>query len=194
MPSQEASMPKKILKTFLYLTLGITLAGCSSLKAMTYVETKERVDQEPSGNAGVLFGTPATPANPNVKKTRDIYVLEITKKVPDQDLPITHQSVSSNQPSLVNNLSQPNSEVSNSSSSLPVQTSAILEGAKDRTLFVPPSLPAQYTVNKDDTLQTISKKFYNSYTKWPKIYEVNKDKISDPNRIKSGVVLTIPEI
>ena len=187
-------MPEKVFKNILCLTLGILLAGCSSLKAMTFVETKERVDQEPSGNAGVLFGTPAVPVNPNVKKTRDIYVLEITKKVPDQDLPIAHQSVPSNQPSSVNNLSQPNNEVANPSANLPVETSVILEGAKDRTPFVPPSLPAQYTVNKDDTLQTIAKKFYNSYTKWPKIYEANKDKISDPNRIKSGVVLTIPAI
>ena len=38
-------MPEKSLKIFLCLMMGIVLAGCSSIKARTYVETKERVDQ-----------------------------------------------------------------------------------------------------------------------------------------------------
>ena len=55
-------------------------------------------------------------------------------------------------------------------------------------------LPTQYKVEKDDTLQSISKKFYHSYSKWTKIYEANKAKIADPNRIKPGIVITIPAI
>ncbi len=50
----------------------------------------------------------------------------------------------------------------------------------------------QYTVEKDDTLQKISQKFYNSYSKWTRIYEANKSAIPDPDRIKSGTVLQIP--
>ncbi len=55
-------------------------------------------------------------------------------------------------------------------------------------------LPTDYTVQKDDTLQTISKKFYNSYSKWPKIYDANKEIIKDPNRIKPGITITIPAL
>jgi len=56
-------------------------------------------------------------------------------------------------------------------------------------------LPVTYevdTVEKNDTLQKISKKFYGSYSKWPKIYEVNKTKISDPDNIVAGTVLKVP--
>lgn len=50
----------------------------------------------------------------------------------------------------------------------------------------------QYTVEKDDTLQKISQKFYNSYSKWTRIYEANKSAIPNPDRIKPGTVLQIP--
>src|SRR3990167_2520664 len=75
-------MPEKSLKIFLCLMMGIVLAGCSSIKARTYVETKERVDQEPACNAGNLFGG-ASP-QPAPKKTRQIYVLEVTQKTPEE--------------------------------------------------------------------------------------------------------------
>ena len=51
-----------------------------------------------------------------------------------------------------------------------------------------------YTVQKDDTLQKISKKLFGTYGKWYKIYEANKDKIKNPNILKPGTVLTIPAI
>ncbi|MBI5023504.1 MAG: LysM peptidoglycan-binding domain-containing protein [Candidatus Omnitrophica bacterium] len=50
----------------------------------------------------------------------------------------------------------------------------------------------QYTAEKDDTLQKISKKFYDSYSKWTRIYEANKSVIPNPDRIKPGTVLQIP--
>ena len=178
---------KPILKIFFCLTLGIALAGCSSVKARTYVETKERVDQEPAGNAGYLFGTPAyQPVNPP-KKTRQVYVLELTQKTPAEGKPIKNFETSPEQhsPALP--------EAPFAPSVVSPMTQALQEIASP-TPFVAPTLPAQYTVGKDDTLQTISKKFYNSYSKWPKIYEANKDKIPDPNRIKPGLVLTIPVI
>ena len=49
-----------------------------------------------------------------------------------------------------------------------------------------------YTVQKDDTLQKISYKFYNTNHKWVSIYEANKDVIADAHRIKPGIVLRIP--
>ena len=49
-----------------------------------------------------------------------------------------------------------------------------------------------YTVDKDDTLQKIAKKFYDSYGKWTRIHEANKSVIPNPDRIKPGTVLQIP--
>ena len=57
-----------------------------------------------------------------------------------------------------------------------------------------PAEAVLYTVQKDDTLQKISKKFYNSYGKWVRIYGANKEKIKNPNFVRPGTVLTIPAV
>ena len=58
----------------------------------------------------------------------------------------------------------------------------------------PPTLPTTYTVEKCDDLWSISAKanIYNDPMYWPCILNANKDKIRDANRIKEGMVLTIP--
>ena len=53
--------------------------------------------------------------------------------------------------------------------------------------------PTTYTVQKGDTLSGIAKKFYGDSSKWRIIYNANKDKIKDPNLIRTGWVLTIPD-
>lgn len=49
-----------------------------------------------------------------------------------------------------------------------------------------------YTIAEGDSLWKIAKKYYNDGTSWRKIYEANKDKITNPNNIKKGTVITIP--
>jgi nucleoid-associated protein YgaU len=51
---------------------------------------------------------------------------------------------------------------------------------------------SHYTVKKGDSLWTISKMIYHRADKWQKIYDVNKDAIKDPNRLKPGTDLKIP--
>ena len=56
---------------------------------------------------------------------------------------------------------------------------------------------AEHTVTADDTLSHIALKYYGSAVKekWMTIYEANKAVIGDnPNRIRSGQVLKIPEL
>ena len=50
----------------------------------------------------------------------------------------------------------------------------------------------QYTVGKNDTLQKISKKFYGTTKKWPKIYDANKDVLRGPDKLYPGQTLKIP--
>ncbi len=189
-------MPKIIFRTLVYVFLGMIIGGCASVKARGYVETRKRVDQEIDGNAGYLKGTPPEPTAPT-KKTRDVYVLEITQKTPDEDEPMKStapEPLFQHKTSLANEMATApvrNAAPTKNFSATPLPAES--KTSPPQSTFTPLlALPAQYTVGKDDTLQTISKKFYNSYSKWPRIYEANKDKISDPNRIKTGIVLTIP--
>jgi nucleoid-associated protein YgaU len=56
------------------------------------------------------------------------------------------------------------------------------------------STPAQrtYTVQPGDSLSKISKQFYGDANKYMKIFEANKDKLSDPDKINAGMDLLIP--
>ena len=50
-----------------------------------------------------------------------------------------------------------------------------------------------YTVAAGDSLSKIAKNFYGNASQYMKIFEANKDKLSDPDKIKPGQVLVIPE-
>jgi nucleoid-associated protein YgaU len=62
-------------------------------------------------------------------------------------------------------------------------------------LAVDPSLAPKvqtYTVAAGDSLSKIAKQFYGSANDYMKIFEANKDKLTDPNNIKVGQQLVIP--
>jgi LysM repeat protein len=50
-----------------------------------------------------------------------------------------------------------------------------------------------YTVQSGDSLSKIAKQFYGNANAYMKIFEANKDQLTDPNLIKVGQVLKIPE-
>jgi nucleoid-associated protein YgaU len=50
----------------------------------------------------------------------------------------------------------------------------------------------EYTVKAGDTLTKLAERFYNSMSKWEKIYEANKDSLKNPNYIYIGQKLMIP--
>jgi nucleoid-associated protein YgaU len=51
----------------------------------------------------------------------------------------------------------------------------------------------RYTVKAGDSLSQISKEFYGTSAAYMKIFEANRDKLSDPNKIQQGQELVIPE-
>jgi nucleoid-associated protein YgaU len=53
--------------------------------------------------------------------------------------------------------------------------------------------PRVYEVVSGDTLSKIAKHFYGDAAKYPKIFEANRDQLKDPNVIKPGQKLKIPE-
>jgi nucleoid-associated protein YgaU len=49
-----------------------------------------------------------------------------------------------------------------------------------------------YTVASGDTLSKIAKHFYNDGNQWPRIFDANRDILSNPDRITPGQHLRIP--
>jgi nucleoid-associated protein YgaU len=50
----------------------------------------------------------------------------------------------------------------------------------------------RHTVQKGDTYFALARKYYNDQSKWKKIYEANKDRYPDKNKIPAGAELIIP--
>ena len=56
----------------------------------------------------------------------------------------------------------------------------------------PVSSMKTYTVKSGDTLSKISKEFLGDANAYMKIFDANKDQLTDPDKIKPGQVLKIP--
>ena len=52
--------------------------------------------------------------------------------------------------------------------------------------------PKTYTVKAGDTLSRIAKEMLGSANAYMKIFELNKDQLTDPDKIKAGQVLHLP--
>ena len=182
-------MPKQIVQNLIMWTVMIFLSGCTTsagVRARSYVDDKPRVDQEMSaGNMGYMDGTPVTEDRSSLRKTRKVYVLEITRDVPDEEIP----------PLAVEPYQPPTQNFGPSSQQLPSREPIVIPdlGGVDYKGDEPTITELEdYVVEKDDTLQKIAKKFYNSYGKWTRIYEANKEAIKNPNQIKPGMTIKIP--
>jgi nucleoid-associated protein YgaU len=73
----------------------------------------------------------------------------------------------------------------------PMHADVSCDLAVDPSLPTPPQVQT-YTVKSGDTLGKISQHFYGKASAYMKIFEVNRDQLSDPNVIKAGQVLKIP--
>ena len=78
------------------------------------------------------------------------------------------------------------------------QVKVVNPGLSDITLnlSVDPSLaPKQktYTVAAGDSLSKIAKQFYGNANEYNKIFEANRNVLSDPNMVKVGQQLVIPD-
>ena len=58
-----------------------------------------------------------------------------------------------------------------------------------------PTIKSQkfHIVAKGETLSSISSKYYGSADKWKKIYDNNRDIIKDPNSLRPGTKLMLPD-
>ena len=174
----------------LFLLIGIFIAGCS---ARTYTVVRDREDQQLAGNLGYISGTPPVEVKDrsDVRTTRTTYVLEF--KTP------TAQQQDAEAEALIGEAE----EIAERARQASIEARRVAPAPKPApqpqkvTAPKPPvatqPVYTEYTIEKNDTLQKISMKFYNTTRRWMSIYEANKDRIKDPNKIKPGTVIRIPQ-
>lgn len=162
-----------------YLLGTLFLTGCL---VRTYTIEKPRQDLELTGNQGYLVGEPKEKTE-ITKKMRKITVIEFEfgahnpleneeKKNKKQE----EEATSPDQESLL--LEEENISETEGGKS-------IIEEKKDEKIKF-------YTVQKGDTLQKISFKFYGTTKKWPLLYERNKNTLKSKDRIYPGERIVIP--
>lgn len=157
--------PRSIYQATFLGALALFFYGCGSsgINVRTYAEDRPRVDQEISGMGNAGYiGGSMQSSTLTQRKTTRKVYVMEVSKGTGNIKPVEDGETS------------------------PGDSQDRAGGAAKAEHFVP------YTVEKDDTLQKISQKFYNSYGQWTRIYEANKSVIPNPDRIKPGTVLQIP--
>jgi len=165
---------------------GQTVTTMKTLETHFYTDDRQRVDQEMSGNFGYISGTPVPEDRSQYKKTRKLYVFEVTKNV-SEAVTVENLEVEPYNPAPAQPL-PPRRDRDEPQWGRPV----VIPEFGDHPEEQDPGAGEDYVVQDGDTLQKISKKFYGTYGRWLKIYEANKDVLKDPNRIKPGIRLQIP--
>ena len=194
------------MKKLIVLSLGIFfISGCL---VRTYTIYKPRVDTKVTGNRGYIVGKPkegeeAKKKKSSLGKMRPVTVFEIELGAHPP------KSIVTGKPEEVVPLSEKNTENNtDNNAALKQETSASsIEKEINRPENVAEEIvpvssieekPAEkykyYTVQKNDTLQKISRKFYGTTRKWKLIYQENKDVIKNPDRVYPGLKIKVPQL
>ena len=165
-------------KLFVFLAASavvVVIAGCS---VNTKLIERERVDQGISGNRGYLQGTP--PLEGERKATRKYYEVQVEFPSVTEESRVPKKATQ---------------EEPAPSSGLNYGTSVTEEETRVTTVEIEEKEEfTNYTVQKGDTLQKISMKFFGTTKKWKRIFDANKDVLRTPDRVRPGMVLKIPKL
>lgn len=160
------------------------LTGCKTIR--TYDVEKPRIDMDIEGNRGFLIGEPTAEVTANrLGKTRKISVLEI-------ELPESRNAKAASATSARSNQTEMEEAM------IPSQPFYDYDQEADYVEEIAVDKPQQkteaYIVQKNDTLQKISLKFYGTTKKWKYLYDVNKNVIKNPDKLYPGMKLSIPSL
>lgn len=169
--------------------LTVSLTGCIK----TYTYEAKRVDQDLShGNRGVIMGDEDV-ATAERKSTRTMIGIDVELPAGEdykgrrevvKERPLPEKKIAAAEEEVI--IEKPErfvgEEVQGFEDEQWVKGSAGTPAAEGTT----------YKVEKGDTLQKISRKFYGTTKKWPEIYEANKDALKHPSKIYPGQVIRIP--
>jgi LysM repeat protein len=165
-----------------YLLGLLLLSGCV---VRTYPVTRERVDQDLTGNRGYLKGEAPAGEEKERKITRTTQVVEIELHSPIRFEKMPKEKKYGEKREETEERKEDQTLWGNRGY---ITKTNIPETAESVSL---PNVE-KYTVQKGDTLQKISKKFYGTTKKWHKIYEANKDRLKAPDKVYPGQVIDVP--
>ncbi|MFH0913006.1 MAG: LysM peptidoglycan-binding domain-containing protein [Candidatus Omnitrophota bacterium] len=162
------------------------LSGCV---VRTYPLTRERVDQDLEiGNRGYLQGESSAGEEIERKATRTTQMVEI-----EFHSPIRFERMP--KAGRVEEEAKEEAEEITSDTDIGILGNRgyiSMRNIPEAKKSVPVVTVEKYTVQKGDTLQKISKKFYGTTKKWQKIYEANQDTLKGPNKIYPGQIIDVP--
>jgi LysM repeat protein len=168
-----------MFKLLLAVTGLLLLSGCT---VRTYQLTRDRVDQNVSaGNRGYIMGGPKEGAVENKKTTRTVQIVEVELTSPIKFDTKAKKAA----PAPVKYVEERDVEITGNRGY--ISSSDILE------IDEKPATYKEYKVEKNDTLQKISQKFYGTTKKWNRIFEANKDRLKSANKLYPGQTIRIPE-
>ncbi|MDD5166518.1 MAG: LysM peptidoglycan-binding domain-containing protein [Candidatus Omnitrophica bacterium] len=164
----------------LVLAFTFILSGCI---VRTYPLNKDRVDQDLStGNRGYLKGSNPSEEVKERKTTRRTQVVEIELRSPIKFEKMPERTSAS--ASAVAGSMEGQEVMGNKGYITQSETPEVLEPNTGNT--------EKYKVQKGDTLQKISKKFYGTTKKWNKIYDANRGILKGPNKLYPGQTIDVP--
>jgi len=142
--------------------------------------TRERVDQDLTGNRGYIQGQAPYEEATERKTTRTTQIVEIELHPPIK-FEKARRAVSGEE------AEETTGEKAAEGNKGYITQSITPEVAEPGAENV-----EKYIVKKGDTLQKISQQFYSTTKKWNKIFEANKEKLKAPNKIYPGQVIDVP--
>ena len=172
--------------TILITLFSLFISGCL---VRTYTVEKPRVDLDVSGNQGYLQGAPSQEEVKQASKLstkRKINVLEVELGKHPVGKDVEEGIESPSGIALIEEEEPVSEDIILQEPQVFSQEAQGDEISAQRTQY------QTYTVQKNDTLQKIAYKFYNTTRRWNRIYEANKDILKGPDRIYPGQVLKIP--
>ena len=192
------------MKKLITCSMLIMLFSASGCIIRTIPYEVDRVDQELKGNRGVIQGKDTQASDQERKKTRTMYDIEI-ELFSKSDFQKTKKAASETKKDDViygNKGYMETKNIPEAKKSLTRQYGygVITESGKaenkNRGIATEPISSTNekfYVVQKGDTLQKISSKMYGTTKRWKKIFEANKNILKDPDKIKEGQKLAIPQ-
>lgn len=161
------------------LSFVFVVSGCV---VRTYPLTKDRVDQDLTGNRGYIQGQAPSGEARERTTTRTTRVVEIELRSPLKFEKSPKPIARLPRATVVENEEQEEQIEGNRGYIASSVQPEIAESAAAE----------KYKVQKSDTLQKISQKYYGTTKKWQKIYDANRDVLKGPNSIYPGQVINIP--